>query len=125
MSLDRNSWTTMDVRAEDLRPNDVALIGGRWREVFYRYCWNDDPAVDFLESDPVLQQVRDIISRSGEGWVAVGLHDEHTDSDDEPGREILPFTWCDLVTVQTKVILQPQTVPEPPAARADRGGAAS
>ncbi|WP_329022568.1 MULTISPECIES: hypothetical protein [Streptomyces] len=107
MSPNRDTWTTEQIRAEDLQPNDVALLAGRWREVLYHYRWNDDPTYDFCDWDPALQQVFGIISRAGNRWIAVALIDDSPSATDEPEREIVAFLWCDLVTVQKRVPREP------------------
>ncbi|MFI5942173.1 hypothetical protein ACIBCB_18210 [Streptomyces uncialis] len=115
----RDIWTIEQIRADDLKYGDAALLGGRWREVREAFKWGDDPAEVFLEDDPVVKRTNDILERHHMAWVAAVVFDEQRSRSYEAEFEVIPLFWCDLVTVQRKVVRSTEEcahqAPSPPS----------
>ncbi|MER8116305.1 hypothetical protein [Streptomyces sp. NPDC094031] len=103
----RSSWTSEQIRAEDLRPDDVLLLDGAWREVVG--VWSEaEEAREDLGDCPLIEDVARAVARAdGYSYRAVALVDYETSTENGAEWEVRALLWCELVTVQKKVPVEP------------------
>ncbi|MFI5942170.1 hypothetical protein ACIBCB_18195 [Streptomyces uncialis] len=102
----RASWTSEQVRAEDLRPGDVLILNGAWSEV----CgvWSDEEeAREELGNCPLIQDVARAVARAdGYSYRAVAVVDYQASTESGAEWAVRALLWCELVTVQKKVPIE-------------------
>ncbi|MFD4542434.1 hypothetical protein [Streptomyces bauhiniae] len=114
----RSTWTTEQLRAEDLRPGDVLMLDGAWREVVG--VWGEEEgAREELGDCGLMKDVARAVARAdGYSYRAVALVDYKASTDNGAEWEVRAFLWCELVAVQVKVRVEPpapSSAPRSPA----------
>ncbi|MEW1694511.1 hypothetical protein [Streptomyces sp. NPDC091278] len=103
----RSSWTSEQIRAEDLRPGDVLMLDRTWAEV----CgvWSEEEqAREELGDCPLIKDVARAVARAdGYSYRAVAVVDYQASTENGAEWEVCALLWCDLVTVQKKVLVEP------------------
>ncbi|MEU3265087.1 hypothetical protein [Streptomyces bacillaris] len=103
----RASWTSEQIRAEDLRSGDVIRLDGAWREVVGVWSEEEEARED-LGDCPLIEDVTRAVARAdGYSYRAVALVDYETSTESGAEWEVRALLWCDLVTVQMKVPVEP------------------